>query len=78
VQDITTQPDAMSIINLVIGVAKGLGMAITAEGIETEEQFDCLKRLGCEQIQGYLIGRPMPASQLFAAQPKKAGDRYAS
>jgi diguanylate cyclase (GGDEF)-like protein len=78
VQDITTQPDAMSIINLVIGVAKGLGMAITAEGIETEDQFDCLKRLGCEQIQGYLIGRPMPASQIFAGQPKKAVDRYAS
>jgi diguanylate cyclase (GGDEF)-like protein len=77
VQDVTTRPDAMSIVNLVIGVAKGLGMAITAEGIETEEQFECLKRLGCEQIQGYLIGRPMPASQLFAGQPRKATDRYA-
>jgi EAL domain-containing protein (putative c-di-GMP-specific phosphodiesterase class I) len=78
VQDVTTRSDAMSIINLVIGAAKGLGMAITAEGIETEEQFECLRQLGCEQIQGYLIGRPMPASQLFADRPKKSSDRYAS
>lgn len=39
-------------------------MVTIAEGIETEEQFECLKRLGCDQVQGYLIGKPMPASKL--------------
>jgi EAL domain-containing protein (putative c-di-GMP-specific phosphodiesterase class I) len=39
-------------------------MITMAEGIETEEQFECLKRLGCDQVQGYLIGKPVPASKL--------------
>ncbi|MFP3786910.1 EAL domain-containing protein, partial [Burkholderia sp. SIMBA_024] len=43
---------------------RSLRMVTIAEGIETEEQFECLKRLGCDQVQGYLIGKPMPASKL--------------
>jgi EAL domain-containing protein (putative c-di-GMP-specific phosphodiesterase class I) len=39
-------------------------MTTIAEGIETQEQFDCMTRLGCDQMQGYLIGRPSPADRL--------------
>jgi len=39
-------------------------MITIAEGIETEEQFECLRRLGCNQVQGYLIGKPIPAKDL--------------
>jgi EAL domain-containing protein (putative c-di-GMP-specific phosphodiesterase class I) len=48
-------------------------MTTIAEGIETEEQFECLKRLGCDQVQGYLIGKPVPASELRDVHQK---DRY--
>ncbi len=66
IRDVTTGSDAIAIVELVIGVARSLGMATTAEGIETEEQFECLKRLGCDQMQGYLFGRPMPLRDLPA------------
>ncbi len=64
VSDVTSRPDALAIVELVTGVGRSLRMITIAEGIETEEQFECLKRLGCDQVQGYLIGRPMPASKL--------------
>ena len=64
VSDVTTRPDALAIVELVTGVGRSLRMITIAEGIETEEQFECLKRLGCDQVQGYLIGKPMPASKL--------------
>jgi EAL domain-containing protein (putative c-di-GMP-specific phosphodiesterase class I) len=43
-----------------------LGLKVIAEGIETAEQLDHLKRLGCDQIQGYFIARPLPAAELEA------------
>lgn len=68
IKDVTTREDALAIVELVTGVGRSLNMTTMAEGIETEEQFECLKRLGCDQIQGYLIGRPLPASQLSHLQ----------
>jgi EAL domain-containing protein (putative c-di-GMP-specific phosphodiesterase class I) len=41
-----------------------LGLKIIAEGIETVEQLDHLKRLSCDQVQGYFITRPLPADEL--------------
>lgn len=63
-RDVPGRRDAVAIITLVIGVARSLGIETTAEGVETEEQLEHLKLLGCDQIQGYLIGRPGPASTL--------------
>jgi len=53
-------PDSGAIAEAIIGMARSLRMQTLAEGVETEEQFTCLANLGCEQIQGYLLGRPMP------------------
>lgn len=64
IRDVTTRADAVAIVELVTGVGRSLGMTTIAEGIETEEQFACVKRIGCEQVQGFLIGRPIPAKQL--------------
>lgn len=47
-----------------IGMAKGLGMIVVAEGVETEEDWHLLRDLGCDLAQGWLIGRPMAAAQL--------------
>ncbi len=64
IQDITTRPEALSIVEFVIGIGRSLGMTTLAEGVETEEQYECLRRLGCDQAQGYLLGRPMPVERL--------------
>jgi diguanylate cyclase (GGDEF)-like protein len=48
----------------IIRMAHSLGLQVVAEGIETEAQRDLLIELGCDQGQGYLLGRPMPAAQL--------------
>lgn len=54
------------IARTVIGLAHGLGMQVIAEGVETEGQFSYLKALGCEFVQGYLMGRPMLVSDAEA------------
>lgn len=65
-RDVATDKDALAIVEFVVGMAKSLRMTTIAEGIETEEQFECMTRLGCDQMQGYLIGRPAPAEKLSA------------
>jgi sensor c-di-GMP phosphodiesterase-like protein len=43
-----------------------LSLEVVAEGVETESQQDILVRMGCDQLQGYLFAKPMPADKLFA------------
>jgi EAL domain-containing protein (putative c-di-GMP-specific phosphodiesterase class I) len=47
-------------------MAHSLGMEVTAEGIETEQQFAILRALGCGEFQGFLLAKPMPADELPA------------
>ncbi|HQT25785.1 MAG TPA: EAL domain-containing protein, partial [Burkholderiales bacterium] len=49
----------VAIISAVLSLARGLGLSVVAEGVETEEQLDFLSRRGCDLIQGYLKGKPM-------------------
>ena len=56
--------DDAAITQAVIALSHSLAMQVVAEGVETDAQLDFLRRLGCDQAQGYLIGRPMPAAQL--------------
>ena len=53
-----------SIVKATIGLGKSLGLIIVAEGVETEEQLSLLRRWGCDQVQGYLIGRPAEHSDI--------------
>ena len=53
----------VAVINAVVGLGRDLGIAIIAEGVETEAQMDWLKAMGCDQAQGYFLGRPLPASE---------------
>ena len=51
------------IIKSIIGMARSIGIKTIAEGVEREEQLDVLAALGCDQVQGYLLGRPVPAAE---------------
>lgn len=61
VRDITTSPDAAAICVSVIGLAHNLKLKVIAEGVETEGQLNYLRRHGCDEMQGYLFSRPLPA-----------------
>lgn len=61
VRDITTNSGNASIVTAIIALGHGLGLDVIAEGVETPEQADYLRQLGCDCIQGYLVGRPVPA-----------------
>lgn len=52
------------ILESIIHLAVRLGLIVTAEGVETEQQAQILKRLGCQQLQGYLLGMPLPIENL--------------
>jgi len=73
---LTDGSDGGAITEAIIGMARSLRMQTIAEGVETEEQFGCLAKLGCDQIQGYLLARPMPFND-FAAFIAKQAERAA-
>ncbi len=52
------------LIGGVIDAAHALGLTVTAEGVERQSQLECLRQLGCDTVQGFLIARPQPADQL--------------
>ena len=61
VHDIGMTNNALALIRAIIGLAHSLGMRVVAEGIETEEQAKALMRVGCDEGQGFFLGRPQPA-----------------
>jgi len=61
VQDITTDPDDTAIVQAVIAMSHSLGIKVIAEGVETREQLDFLRRHQCDAVQGYCLSRPLPA-----------------
>jgi EAL domain-containing protein (putative c-di-GMP-specific phosphodiesterase class I) len=60
VREMIDNPQARAIIRSVIGLGRGLGMPVVAEGVETAAQLEALRAEGCDQVQGYLIARPNP------------------
>jgi len=64
VQELTTRRDNQVIVQAIRDMARGLGMSVTAEGVETSEQAERLRQSGCEELQGYFYSRPKPASDL--------------
>ncbi len=57
------QKEAIAIIRAVVALAQSLGMATTAEGVETEDEHRLIQTLGCTKVQGYYFGRPLPVGE---------------
>ncbi|HEX5806359.1 MAG TPA: EAL domain-containing protein [Macromonas sp.] len=66
VREIDADADDLAIATAVVTLGHSLGMKVIAEGVETQKQLDILHGLGCDEVQGYHLGRPMPA-QAFTA-----------
>ena len=64
VSDLGVRSEAAAIIQAIAGLCSNLKAALTAEGVESEEQVELLRSMGCTELQGYGIGRPCPASDL--------------
>jgi diguanylate cyclase (GGDEF)-like protein len=61
IRDVTTSPDDAALVDAIIALGHSLGMDVIAEGVESSSQLHYLGRRGCDQIQGFLFSRPLPA-----------------
>jgi diguanylate cyclase (GGDEF)-like protein/PAS domain S-box-containing protein len=64
VSDLAANPDAQAIIRSIVSLGKGLGVTITAEGVETEAELSCLRAEGCHEGQGFLFSRARPNAEI--------------
>lgn len=65
ISKMTTDPKTKTIVQAIIFLAHGLGFETVAEGVETEEEFEVIKNLQSDYVQGYLTGRPIPLQELL-------------
>ena len=70
--------EAIAIIRAVVALADSLGMATTAEGVETEEEHQMVQQLGCSKVQGYYFGRPLPVIEARALAMHASGGSVAA
>jgi len=68
--EMTTSHYARTIVQIVVTLAHSLGLKVIAEGVDAEEQATLLAALGCDQMQGYLISKPVPPEQIEALLAK--------
>lgn len=64
VQDIEASPKTQALIKAIIGMARSLELEVIGEGVEKVEQLDFLRGQSCDQVQGFLLSRPLPASEI--------------
>ena len=64
VRDATVDSDHAAIVQAVVSLARAMKLKVVAEGVETTEQLDALRRYGCDMVQGYLFSRPVPTEDI--------------
>jgi EAL domain-containing protein (putative c-di-GMP-specific phosphodiesterase class I) len=65
IKDVAEKDGSWSIVQAVVSIAKSRNIVTTAEGVETAEQLELLRVLGCTEMQGYLFSRPKPAAEIL-------------
>jgi EAL domain-containing protein (putative c-di-GMP-specific phosphodiesterase class I) len=75
IQALDTAPIVKSMLKSIIELSRNLGIKVTAEGVETEAQAEVIKSFGCDNVQGYLCGRPANQSDLAAIILRNFTDR---
>ena len=73
VHEVSHKADALAIIRAVSGLCSSLGIASTAEGVETAEQLNLVAREDCTEVQGYLFSRPVPEGDIPTLLARLAG-----
>jgi diguanylate cyclase (GGDEF)-like protein/PAS domain S-box-containing protein len=73
IHGVADQSGSVSIVTTIISLAHGLKLEVVAEGVETREQANILRLLRCDQAQGYLFSRPLPAADIERLLAAKAG-----
>jgi EAL domain-containing protein (putative c-di-GMP-specific phosphodiesterase class I) len=63
----------MTVVSTIISMAHTLGLKVVAEGVDSEEQASALKRLGCNQMQGYLLSKPVDFDAITVLLGKREG-----
>jgi diguanylate cyclase (GGDEF)-like protein/PAS domain S-box-containing protein len=66
VRDLDRNPQSVAMIRAIIAMARALGLRVVTEGVESEAQSEVLRRLGCDELQGYLFGRAESPEAAFA------------
>lgn len=64
VRDVPGDPDDVAIVTAIVAMGHSLGLRVVAEGVESREQSRFLRDIGCDEAQGYLLGRPVPSDEL--------------
>ncbi|WGR90819.1 EAL domain-containing protein (plasmid) [Bradyrhizobium sp. ISRA443] len=72
ISNVERNGQSAAIVRAVIGLGRGLNLPVVAEGVETSEQLDFLSREACDQVQGYLIGRPRPITDYLETIGRRA------
>jgi len=75
VRDLTVDPEDAAIVTAIVAMARSLDVEVVAEGVETEEQLEQLKRLGCRRAQGFLLARPMSAASVARRLAAPSGEK---
>jgi diguanylate cyclase (GGDEF)-like protein/PAS domain S-box-containing protein len=74
VRDLGSDRDAQAIVRSIISLGKGLGVTITAEGVETEAELSCLRNEGCHEGQGFLFSRARPNAEIIGLLKAQRGE----
>ena len=74
IQSETAKPTEQGILRFIVGLARWMNLSVVAEGVETRQQLERLREIGCDYVQGYFFAKPMPAEE-FEHLLKNQGEK---